>query len=81
MRAIGDTEEVEIDLSKIKLNNGDTSKFFICSDGVTAVLKDYEIENLLNMYSIEEVSDILIKIIEERGAPDNYSFAIIEKTI
>jgi PPM family protein phosphatase len=79
MRAIGDNQDVEIDLSKIKINEGDSSKFFICSDGVTAVIKDYEIENLLNLYPIEDASEKFIKVIEERGAPDNYTFVIAEK--
>jgi protein phosphatase len=79
MRAIGDTAELEIDLSKMKLNSAEKSMFFICSDGVTAVLKDYEIENILNLYSPEDASERFIKIIEERGAPDNYTFVIVEK--
>jgi PPM family protein phosphatase len=79
MRAIGDNENIEIDLSKLKLNSGDSAKFFVCSDGVTAVLRDYEIENLLNIYTLEEASDKFIKIIEDRGAPDNYTFVIVEK--
>lgn len=81
MRAIGDSSELEIDLSKMKLNPSEKSMFFVCSDGVTAVLKDYEIENILNIYSPEEASERLIKVIEERGAPDNYTFVIVEKKI
>jgi PPM family protein phosphatase len=78
MRAMGDNSELEIDTSKIKINTSESSKFFICSDGVTAVLRDYEIENILNIYSMEEASDKFIKVIEERGAPDNFTFVIAE---
>jgi PPM family protein phosphatase len=79
MRAIGDNSQPDIDSSKIKLNASESIKFFICSDGVSGVLKDYEIENILNIYSMDEASDKLSKVIEERGAPDNYTFVIVEK--
>jgi PPM family protein phosphatase len=78
MRAMGDSSELEVDTSKIKISFKDSSKFFVCSDGVTAVLRDYEIENILNVYTMEEASDKFIKVIEERGAPDNYTFVIAE---
>lgn len=78
MRAIGDNFEIEIDLSKMKLNPLEKSMFFVCSDGVTAVLRDNEIENILNVYTPAEASERFIKLIEERGAPDNYTFVIAE---
>lgn len=79
MRAIGDNEDIEIDLSKLKLNENDSLSFFVCSDGVTAVMKDIEIEALLKSSKLEDISERLVKIIEDRGAPDNYSFVIAEK--
>jgi PPM family protein phosphatase len=81
MRAMGDNSELEVDTSKLKLNASESIKFFLCSDGVTAVLRDYEIENILNIYSMEEASEKFIKVIEERGAPDNYTFVITEKKV
>jgi PPM family protein phosphatase len=81
MRAMGDNQELEIDTSKLKLTQSESSKFFVCSDGVTAVLRDYEIENILNIYTMEEASEKFIKVIEERGAPDNYTFVIAEKKL
>ncbi|MHB8579568.1 MAG: protein phosphatase 2C domain-containing protein [Ignavibacteriaceae bacterium] len=79
MRALGDSEIIEVDLSKQKINSGDNIKFFICTDGVTAVLNDDEIQNILLGNNLEDISSTLTSLIEERGAPDNFSFIIISK--
>ena len=79
MRALGDKAVVDIDLSKQKLNAKDELKFFVCTDGVTEVITNDEIEELLMLKDLGQISETLKSKIEERGAPDNYSFVIIEK--
>ncbi len=79
MRALGDNSSVEIDLSKIKLNSVDDFLFFICSDGVTGVMNDNELEKIFSDY--DTINDTLTKTILKRGAPDNFSFVIIAKYI
>ncbi len=79
MRALGDSEVVEVDLSKQKINSGDNIKFFICSDGVTAVLSDDELQNILLGNNLDVISNTLTSLIEERGAPDNFSYIIISE--
>ncbi len=79
MRAVGDKPVIDIDLSKQKLNRRDDIKFFICTDGVTAVIGNDELEILLKQKKLNKVSETLKHIIDERGAPDNYSFVILEK--
>ena len=49
MRALGDNPLIEIDLSKQKLNPKDEHKFFICTDGVTAVVPDSELQDHLKL--------------------------------
>ncbi len=79
MRALGDSEELDVDLSKQKLNTKDKNKFFICSDGVTSVISDDELQEFLKSDNLNSITDDLSDLIEERGAPDNYTFAIIKK--
>jgi protein phosphatase len=80
MRALGDNPDIEIDLSKQKLHARDEYKFFICSDGVTAVVSDSELQELLRLKDINSISTKLSQVILERGAPDNYTFVLITKT-
>jgi len=79
MRALGDSHAVDVDISKLKLGQRDDSKFFICTDGVTAVLGDSDLLGLLKLKDIDIISDKVCSLVEERGAPDNYSFVIITK--
>ena len=80
MRALGDNPSIEIDLSKKKLNSRDELMFFICTDGVTAVLSDPELQDYLQLSDIGVISEKLSKVIMARGAPDNYTFVLITKT-
>jgi protein phosphatase len=77
MRALGDNSKVEVDLSKIKLNSSDDFLFFICTDGVTAVINNNEMEKIFSDY--DRITETLTKLIVKRGAPDNFSFVIIAK--
>ena len=77
MRALGDNHSIEIDLSKQKLNSKDEYRFFICTDGVTAVVPDSELGDYLKIKDINVSSNKLSQVILERGAPDNYTFVFI----
>lgn len=79
MKALGDTADVEADLSKLKLNPKDKFKFFVCSDGVTCVVNDDELEEIIGNDDADSTAEKLSKLIEDRGAPDNYSFVIISR--
>lgn len=76
-KAIGDDQIPEIDTSKILLPNQSQLKFFVCTDGVTCVVNDNELETLLEHKNLNEMSDKLKKLIDKRGAPDNYSYVIV----
>lgn len=80
IKALGDNQFIEPDLSKIRLNENEENKIFICSDGVTNLISNSELEKVLNSDDIEEIKATLIKMIKLRGAKDDYSFIIIEIT-
>ena len=76
MRALGDNLDIEIDLNKITLKGSDHCLFFLCTDGVTTVVKDYELEKILSDY--DSIKETLSDLINQRGAPDNFTFVAIE---
>ena len=78
MRALGDSDSVEIDLSKLKLVPSDSYKFLVCTDGVTNVINNDELEKLLGNKDSGNIAENLTSLIEKRGAPDNFSFVILE---
>lgn len=80
IKALGENEIIEPDISKIKLNENEENKFFICSDGVSNLIGTTELEEVLIVKDLEEIKNRLIKMIKLRGAADDYSFIIIEIT-
>lgn len=78
-KALGDNTFVDPDISKIKLNEFEKNAFFICSDGITNLLSNIELEEILNISDMEEKKNQIVKLIKLRGAPDDYSFIYIEK--
>ncbi len=77
MRALGENSDVEIDLSKQKLNSKDDNLFFICTDGVSGVIDDSELESILSSRNGNYILRKITETVKERGAPDNFSFVII----
>lgn len=80
MRALGANDPVEIDIFDVDMN---IQAVLLCSDGLTNMLNDKQIEKTLkdNDYSIEEKVIRLIKRSNNRGGTDNISIAylIIER--
>jgi len=80
IKALGDNALIEPDISKIKLNENEENRFFICSDGVSNLISNSELEEVLIIKDLEEIKNKLIKMIKLRGATDDYSFIVIEIT-
>ncbi len=78
MRALGEHAKIDVDLSKVILNSKDKHRFLACTDGVTAVISDDELEGYLQEPDIEECLSTIAKEVVKRGAPDDYSMIIIE---
>ncbi len=71
LRALGTKPAVEADFMVIRLTNPH-GKLLLCSDGLTDVVADHEIlQALLKQPTAEAVSQTLLEMALERGAPDN----------
>ncbi len=77
MRALGDSDSLEIDISKLKINTKEKIRFFMCTDGVTTVVQNDELESILSNDNPHYISEVIANLVEKRGAPDNYTFVII----
>ena len=77
-KALGGQEKVEIDLVDVDMA---ATGIFLCSDGLTNMLSDEQIEKVLNDDSleIEEKVSKLIRKCNARGGTDNISVAYLYK--
>ncbi len=76
-RALGANDPIEIDIFDVDLA---VSGLFLCSDGLTNMVTDEQIEKVLNSNSsIEEQVEKLIKKSNMRGGTDNISIAYLKK--
>ena len=77
MRALGANDPIEIDIFDV-----DTSVkgIFLCSDGLTNMLTEEQIEKILNSdLSTEDMVDKLIRKANSRGGTDNITVAYLIK--
>lgn len=81
MRALGATEKAEIDIFDIIDDN--IEGIMLCSDGLTSLLSDEQIEKVLNLKTvpIEAKVQRLINKCNARGGNDNVSIAFLEKEV
>lgn len=81
MRALGATEKAEIDIFDIIDDN--IEGIMLCSDGLTSLLPDDQIEKVLNLKTvpIEARVQRLINKCNARGGNDNVSIAFLEKEV
>ncbi|GBD86152.1 serine/threonine phosphatase stp [bacterium BMS3Abin03] len=77
-KALGEKPKIDFDLSKVILNSKDKHRFLICSDGVTEVLNDNELEEIVSQRDMDKCVNILSDEIRKRGAPDDFSFIILD---
>ena len=77
MRALGANDPIEIDIFSVDTN---VKGIFLCSDGLTNMLTDEQIEKILNSnLSIEDAVVKLIRKCNSRGGTDNISIAYLKK--
>jgi protein phosphatase len=75
-RALGAEARVEIDLREERIQIGDL--YLLCSDGLTNMLPDARIEEILSSKSsLHSMADTLVKEANENGGRDNISCLLV----
>ncbi len=74
-RAVGAVEDLDLEVRQDRLRAGD--RFLLCSDGVTRMLSDEEIREMVDGHSVEGAVRSLIDATLERGATDNITAVLI----
>lgn len=74
-RAVGAHDELELESVHGRIQSGD--RFLLCSDGLTGVLGDGEIGELMRRSPLEAAVDGLINRALARGAPDNVTVVVV----
>jgi len=77
-RALGTGVNEPPDIFFMNMKNGES--IILCSDGLTAVVMDNEIQfELMRGATVQESCEVLVDKALERGAPDNVTMVILKK--
>ena len=68
-RSIGFESSVEVDIFKVPLRIGD--HFLLCSDGLTGLVDDHEIQDVITAPPRHKIPSTLIEMATARGGDDN----------
>ena len=76
-RALGVDPSVKADINSDNVIKDDI--YLLCSDGLSDVLMDADIERVMQQYSkdLEETAQLMIKEANARGGPDNITVALV----
>ena len=74
-RAIGIDIPVELDTRTFSVLDGD--QFLLCSDGLSRLVSDQEIEAMMDSQDEEEIVQSLLRTALVRGAPDNVTIVYV----
>ena len=75
-RSVGFQEDVDADIDIRVLREGD--RFLLCSDGLSNMLEDGEIRDVVSSNTPEAACRRLVDIANERGGDDNITVLIVE---
>lgn len=75
LRSVGVLPEVEIEVAAVGVAPGD--RFVLCSDGLSAVVADHEIAAIVHSETPGSAVDVLIRLANERGGPDNITVQVL----
>ena len=76
-RAIGAEDNMKVDFFRVPLS--ECGLILMCSDGLTTMIDDKEIESVLSgSKSLEEKAGILIALANRAGGKDNISVILID---
>lgn len=74
-RVLGVTSDVDTDIKTMSF--GDEDVLLLCTDGLTNMLTDEEIEEILAEFPYEDACDELIRLANERGGKDNITVVLL----
>jgi len=78
-RALGSDGEIKVDVQELPIAPGD--RYLLCSDGLTTMLRDDEIERALSAPgSLEESCRQLVRAAKSRGGFDDVTVIVVEAT-
>jgi serine/threonine protein phosphatase PrpC len=77
-RSVGFERDVFPDLLERELSSGDV--FLFCSDGLSGMVPDYEICNIMNTTPIEKTAPMLIQRALDHGGEDNVTVLVVQFT-
>ena len=75
-KAIGTEPRVEPTVQSDSIQKGDI--LMMCSDGLTDLLSDEEIQHIISLQPIDKVADILVKTAVVKGGYDNVTAVIVK---
>lgn len=75
-RSVGYQDVVEVDVKHIEVHMGD--KFLMCSDGLSNMLDDKEMEEIVVRHPIKEACRLLVDRANEKGGDDNITALLVE---
>jgi protein phosphatase len=79
-RCLGVVPEVQVDGEAKPVRLEDGAGLLLCSDGLTNLVDDGEIQQVLSMHHPDGACRSLVQLARERGAPDNVSVAVAKIT-
>jgi serine/threonine-protein phosphatase Stp1 len=75
-RAVGVDEHLKLDQVDGPLQPDDV--FLLVSDGVTTILSDAQLRDVVSGFALEEAADEIVRLCLEGGAPDNLSTILVK---
>ncbi len=73
---IGQPNLLEPNFYRLKTQPGDV--YLLCSDGIWSKFEDAELLELIDRQPLDQASERIVKLVYERGAPDNLSLILIK---
>ncbi|MGE3842026.1 MAG: PP2C family serine/threonine-protein phosphatase [Vicinamibacterales bacterium] len=79
-RALAGADDPEVDLFELELMPGD--RLLICSDGLFAVVDEYDIARLLREEAVADIAcNRLVDAANQAGGPDNITVVLVERHV
>lgn len=73
-RALGTNSEVDVDIYKLPLNR--SSKFLLCTDGLSNVVSKDEMHEIISKNNNKEACKLLVDLCKNKGGRDNISVIV-----